>query len=476
MSQNNYHDDTVYGRHTMSGHALDWSNQPSSYKYYKDLEPVPLAKPEFGGASFGQAAAKLTGHVAVIDAANLSAVLLMTAGVTQRSHIVGLRTWASAGALYPSELYFTACGVEGLDDGLYHFAPSAGGLHLLWPGPLASHLAEIIGGPPPELCFFISAMHWRSLWKYRSRAYRYCLLDSGHMLANLELACAAKGMETKTQLDFPDKGLGVFLGLNDEDESALAVVRCGGQAAEPGPKSAGFGPLDIQAKPLGSRIGRDRILLEAHIQGELFEARPEPDWPPPPKPDKVLPLPKPQSLGASLFNVLRQRRSRRNFLAVSMDADQVAALLAAAVPASGPVRANVLLGSTRDLMSGAFEYMPAEGRLSILRPGDDRRKVLASACLGQLWVGQAAMTLALWADLEAIAEMGGPRAYRHAMIAAGRAGQRLYLAATAMGLGCCGVGAFFDDEAAKAAAVPDNGRLLYLLSCGPVKGSVPGRS
>ena len=158
---------------------------------------------------------------------------------------------------------------------------------------------------------------------------------------------------------------------------------------------------------------------------------------------KILPLPEPAGCDARLFDVLRQRRSRRNFLAASLDAAQVAGLLATALPVNGPVRANVLLGPTRDLMSGAFEYMPDTRRLAILRPGEDRRNSLARACLGQLWVGLAAMVLALWADLEAISEAGGPRAYRHAMIAAGRAGQRLYLAATALGLGCCGVGAFF---------------------------------
>lgn len=469
MTNRYYHDEVAYARDAMSGHVLDWSNQPSPYKYYKDLDSLPLATPRFSGASLDQATLGRPPKVEAMDASGLSAVLLMSAGVTQRSHVVGLRTWASAGALYPSELYFTACGVEGVDDGLYHFEPSEGGLHPLWPGLLAAHLSGIIGGPPPELCFFISAMHWRSLWKYRSRAYRYCLLDSGHLLANLEIACAAQGLAIETQLDFPDKGLSVFLGLDDEDESALAVVRGAAPAAEPGPENAGLPPLDLHAQPLGRRIGRDRILQEAHAQGELFEVRAEPDWPMPPKPEKVFPLPGAALPEISLLDALSKRRSRRNFLAASLDAEEVAGLLAAAIPSGGPVRANVLLGPTKDLMSGAFEYLPHKHRLAILRPGEDRRRDLAASCLGQLWVGQAAMVLALWADLDAITEAGGRRAYRHAMIAAGRAGQRLYLAATAMGLGCCGVGAFYDKEAAHAAAVPEEGRLLYLLACGPVK-------
>ena len=134
MSEQFYHDDTAYARDAMSGHVLDWSNQPGPYKYYKDLEPLPLPRPEFGGATLVQAAAGEVGQGPAVDVAGLTAILLMAAGVTQRSHVVGLRTWASAGALYPSELYFTACGIDGLDDGLYHFAPSAAGVHPLWPG------------------------------------------------------------------------------------------------------------------------------------------------------------------------------------------------------------------------------------------------------------------------------------------------------------------------------------------------------
>jgi SagB-type dehydrogenase family enzyme len=40
----------------------------------------------------------------------------------------------------------------------------------------------------------------------------------------------------------------------------------------------------------------------------------------------------------------------------------------------------------------------------------------------------------------------GERAYRYIYMDAGHIGQNLYLAAVALGLGCCTIGAFFDDE------------------------------
>ncbi len=40
----------------------------------------------------------------------------------------------------------------------------------------------------------------------------------------------------------------------------------------------------------------------------------------------------------------------------------------------------------------------------------------------------------------------GERAFRYIYMDAGHIGENLYLSAEALGLGCCGVGAFYDDE------------------------------
>ena len=238
-----YHRLTAYERHSISGHGLDWSDQPDPYKRYLHREPIPLPAPRPPLAELFDLILDQPPRPAATDrdpdAGDLAAVLLMSAGVTARQAPgAGLRAPASAGALYPAELYAAVCGVEGIDDGLYHFSPETPGLHLLWPGPLAAVAARSLGREPSRLTFFITAYFWRSLWKYRSRAYRYCLLDSGHLLANLELACAACGWTPRTALDFADKSAGVFLGLASEDEAALAAVRAGGEPDDPGSERA----------------------------------------------------------------------------------------------------------------------------------------------------------------------------------------------------------------------------------------------
>jgi SagB-type dehydrogenase family enzyme len=474
-----YHDQTAYEREAMMGHLLDWAHQPDPFKRYKHRDVLSLPQPRVRRAGFWDLVLSdpppAQPRADSLDAADVAAMLLMGAGITARTAAgmgdMGLRAPASAGALYPAELYAVACGVNGLEDGLYHFFPEQPGLHLLWPGMLAKPAAKRLGAEPGGLTFFISAMYWRSLWKYRQRAYRYCLLDAGHMLANLELAVAANGLAPRVTADFNDASVGVFLGLASDDEAALAGISAGPPLSDPGPDEESLPPFDLQAKALSARIGRDAEVLAAHAAGNLDEPLPPRTWPVLRPPAGSMQLSEPSPAQADLLETIRSRRSRRNFLPAAVKEAQVSALLKAALPAPGPCQATVLLGPGGDLDGGVYRYSPGLNVLTpIPTPPDDARRAMAKAALGQLWVGQAAMVLVLWADLESLAETHGPRAYRHAMLQAGRAGQRLYLAATALGLGCCGVGAFYDEDAARHARLPENGRALYLLACGPVKG------
>ena len=72
-------------------------------------------------------------------------------------------------------------------------------------------------------------------------------------------------------------------------------------------------------------------------------------------------------------------------------------------------------------------------------------------------------------NLEEIDRTWGPRGYRYAMLTAGRIGQIIYLGATALGLGCCGIGALYDGEARDLLGLNNESALLYLVAAGPVK-------
>ena len=259
------------------------------------------------------------------------------------------------------------------------------------------------------------------------------------------------------------------MGLASDDEATLAVLQAGPQPAHPGPANPGLPPLDRQALPLSAKVGRDATVLAAHRQGDLEAPAGSRLWPTLRASGQPQALPEPPGGGPGLLATVRARRSRRNFVPGGLDFQSLARLLAAALPAEGPCQATVLLGPGGGLPAGAYLYQPLERALIPLKASDQRRQ-LGQACLGQLWVGQASLNLVLWSDLELLAERGGPRTYRHALLAAGRAGQRLYLAATALSLGCCGVGAFYDPEVALIAGLPPSAQPLYVLACGPLKG------
>lgn len=94
---------------------------------------------------------------------------------------------------------------------------------------------------------------------------------------------------------------------------------------------------------------------------------------------------------------------------------------------------------------------------------------LARVCLDQAWIGRAAMNFLFVADLAAMESALGARGYRYVMMHAGRVGQRLYMAAQELGLGCCGIGAMYDKEAAALLGLNHGSVLLYAVSAGPVK-------
>ena len=70
-------------------------------------------------------------------------------------------------------------------------------------------------------------------------------------------------------------------------------------------------------------------------------------------------------------------------------------------------------------------------------------------------IGDAAAVFVLSIDRTAFAAdaLGPARGYRHAFIEAGLLGERLYLQGGALGLGVCGVGAFYDDEVSQLVGV-----------------------
>ncbi len=96
-------------------------------------------------------------------------------------------------------------------------------------------------------------------------------------------------------------------------------------------------------------------------------------------------------------------------------------------------------------MPGIYHFYIPRHLLEVLAQGTLGGD-LAEAALGQDMVRTASVVLIWTAVVQRSKWKYGERGYRYIYLDAGHIGQNLYLAATALELGCCTIGALFDDE------------------------------
>jgi SagB-type dehydrogenase family enzyme len=263
-----YHRQTSYDRYKMKGQGLDWANQPSVFKTYPGLKTVPLPRVKARSkenlssvireGSKANAAAKLT-----LD--RLARIILLahsvTAEVRHGDTQFYYRNVASAGALYPFELYVGARNISGLEHGLYHHSIGLHALTLLRPGnimPALSSALERGKHSVPVLIFVLTSIFFRSSWKYRDRAYRYSLLDTGHLAENLSLALTAEELPWSLYYDFDDAMVNNLLGVDPLREGCLAVVCVWGEDVSDIGEPQDLKPSD-QGLPDASRVSAREI-------------------------------------------------------------------------------------------------------------------------------------------------------------------------------------------------------------------------
>ena len=126
-----------------------------------------------------------------------------------------------------------------------------------------------------------------------------------------------------------------------------------------------------------------------------------------------------------------------------------------------------LAGNVESLDSGLYLLDREKGAIGLVRSGHFLEQ-MSHICLDQGWLAGAALHFIFITNMEVLDRTWGARGYRYAMFTAGSMGERLYLAASALGLGCCGIGAFYDREASELLGLNSESRILYVVAIGPI--------
>lgn len=471
-----YHEATKYTPESMRQHpGLDFAAQPPPFKNWVQARRVPL---------IGAAPDETTLDPGPITAARLGVALHHTYGVTWVRQTQGVtmryRAAPSAGGLYPAELYVAVRGVDGIPDGLLAYRAPDHSLVVCWEGDFWRDLRQYTFADPAiadaRAVLIGTGVYQRSAWRYRDRAYRRVLLDTGHVFGNALVASHAHGWGVRLLPDFVDDGINGLLLLDPAVEGTLLLAALTDHPQlEPTPprRSAAPSPEDAPQEgywiPLVHRAGA----LGAEPQ-EPDEGTP-PVMPPPIGPPMALPE---GSLahGQDAIDAIRTRRSTRAFEPDAMSQEALGRMLSYAYPQdenAGPsgvlspqtLSTYLVVSAVEGLEPGVYRYDETLHALLPLRRGHPRR-VLHQCCLWQELGRDCAVAVVHAFDLDASVQRFGDRVYRTAHLEAGVIGERLNLAALRLGYGASGIGGFFDEFVAGLLDLGQEYAIAYVTTIG----------
>lgn len=216
----------------------------------KELPCPPLETPQLGEAiDLPDPAGINPGPVSLAEAINrrrsrrkfspqplspeeLSWLLWATQGVQEQGEIRTVRTVPSAGGRHPFDTFLAITNVSGLKPGLYRYLALSHKLVLIREGKdINARLAAICVNQKwiaaAAVSFIWVAVPYRSAWRYSERAWRYLLLDAGHVCQNLYLACEAIGAGCCAVNAYDDDALNRLLDLDGKSRFAIYLAPAG---------------------------------------------------------------------------------------------------------------------------------------------------------------------------------------------------------------------------------------------------------
>ncbi|MDX1918816.1 MAG: SagB/ThcOx family dehydrogenase [Candidatus Caenarcaniphilales bacterium] len=474
--------------------------QPSPFKEYSggdfyDLSPyLPLKANPFSDAELIKASDWTEEQKPL---AELSRILYFANGITAIApyppNPILMRAAPSAGALYPNEIYvITRNYAPNLPDGLYNFQVKTHSLAQISSEPdLIERLAEegcfeseLVGHT--DLILVITAVFDRSTWRYQDRAYRRILLDTGHIIANIDLVAALFQRKACLLGGFNDDALVDLMRLDPSHEQVLYIM----------PLPSLTSPIaEIPYQPalpsyhfsVPENVPPGQQLLALHEISKIYDHMV--DTKPPYCPlNSIERLLSGEELEAEplswtkcdLMTMIMSRRSARKFDPnAKVTKEQLTKILDFAFHPENYdlidpdpdylipqfIRTYILVNNVEGLDVGVYLFEPSNNSLKQVRFKKLKQEAF-HLCLNQSIAKDAAFMVIFTADLADSVNYFGDRAYRYLHTDPGNYGQRLYLAATKLGLGASGIGGFYDDIGNEILGISHDDIILYVMVFG----------
>ncbi|MEV0621985.1 SagB family peptide dehydrogenase [Nonomuraea sp. NPDC050404] len=383
----------------------------------------------------------------------------------------------SGGGLYPIEAY-VAAGAPLLPAALYHYDPVH---HVLENVRAGDHVPALTGlladGPAAaDVVIVLTAVFWRSMFKYGDFGYRLICQETGVLIAQALTVGGRLGAAARAHLRFPDAEVDRLLAIDGAREATLAVLTLtlppGGAPPPSGPGERPAPPLagELTARPAAEESRpRPRAMpdgLAAALHRAAASPFPGSSAPPEgglqeldrawnaaapeelrPRASRTLPAPDPATGPPPAAGVARRTSPAAGYRPVPLEGGALGAILAAAgggypadLPgtATGPAATALCLLSLRvdGLPRGAYWYDPAGHLLHELTGETGVETVATGKLLANTRVALrgAAAVLVPVGDPVAGARLFGDRWYRMQQMEAGLVAQRAALSAAALGL------------------------------------------
>ncbi|MBU1627754.1 SagB/ThcOx family dehydrogenase [bacterium] len=485
-----YHELTKHSYESVrnSDFALDWSQYPLKYKQYSGCEKIslpPVIEEEMSISTLKALSGLHFGKKRLKNLENLAAFLFYINGKTgikkYPNMLFEMRAAPSAGALYPFEIYFASRSLDFLENGVYHYNPGDTHLSILRKGYFFNFLEEECLGKIEDevnLCFILTTIFWRTCWKYRDRSYRYCCEDTGHLIGNILPMSNVFNLDPTVSYLFNDDGLNKLLGVDGLKESVIAVLllkknkslKADIEKIKVKKTDSPLIEIDFPYNQL-SELEKKYQSIEKIKELTSFSILTDPE----PLKKKFeefkkkvkdtafetsnsITLPKPSTNQSwDIAKSIQKRRSSRDYFDKPISKNDLSSLLFNSTfsprsefkidtPGIEPQFLDIylLVNRVENIPQGIFKYQKQHNTLLPLKLGNfiDKSTYVS---LEQDIVGKSGAVIILTANFKII-DLLGDRGYRMIHLEAGIIGQNIYLSATSLGLGCTGIGAFYDDD------------------------------